>query len=1105
MTDAVLRFLVELKDEGLTKLEQGLLGVGKALTTMSAQTAKAGAGVETSLTRIAAAEKNAAQRSVANTAARQRALKANAAEYRALAATYQHGSQEQVAALLLAEKAEQRLARENAVATGKIKRNYIEAGAAAGLFERDVNKAIRGAISSSGLLSRGRTALALGSTAFLGGASVGLIARSIYNESTKAESVQDRLQAQLKATGISWAAFGDDIEKVVAKESKFAAIDDEDVKSALTENIRATGSLRASYKLLGLEEDIAAGKHIALSTAAGIVSRVYAGSLGILKRYGIVLGSDVKTPLEALIALQDKFAGQAERAGNSTAGAFEKTQNAFRNFEEGVGRGALPVITAELNKLTGAVDNPSLENAGERVGHAIATNVGGAIDKVVTEVRDHWPEIQQDFHAAEHVLEDSAHAAEDLAGALRDIASIVPGKDSLITLLIEGALLKKGLNKIGLGAATNKAGKSGIQAILKKIGIGTAAGGAAEGAGAATATEAGLLSNPITFLAGLGLFGYLQSRKPGATGGTPLDLPPTFNGSQFSTAPLFKNGKVTPATGFGPPLVQLANDATKATDKATGSAIDMEAQYRRLRATAVGTWKDVADAIRANGGDLDADKKKLQDLLKTEQDTARQRVQLLDDAFSRVTDDVDQAFDAKTQQMLDSLSYRVDVVAKGIRESFTLKGDQLTPAERELNALEAIQQRQQLRQGITDARLALGQAVQLGDPQEIEDAQRQLDQAQLAQRQYGLQQRAKLERAAADKARAKAQQDLQSRRDLEKRNLDDTLEQLLQEAEKGKLAGGKLATEVLGELRKYGVDFKDAGDLLGSAFATQLNTDLQTSQDRANKVGDAFERIAKTKDGIKQLVAQVKELAKQLKKAQDAAEGTTIATRIVGGVPKPSLVVKPTPKHAAGGVVDGYGTGDTELAWLTPGELVLNARQQRGLAAQLGMRGATPDRLFAAIQRFAGGGTVRRRDLQRLLRQLGIDAVENVRDTLRIADLQHEHKNVPVSLFKDSTPVHIEDLVREPGLRGLSRDAKLALDARLASAQAHPVIAGLLGGKAPYTDPMLGPTANGGALPRIGSGELANIGESVINLTVELDGDVIARKTQRVLQRRAGR
>lgn len=1086
MTDAVLRFLVELKDDGLIKLEQGLLGVGKSASTMATQTAKAGVGVEASLNRIAAAERSAAQRSVTNAATRQRSLKAQAAEYRSLAATYARGSEEQVSALLLAQKAEQRLARETAIATGQIRASYAERQASATRYDLELSRIGRGAVSRSGLL--GGRALAFGSAAFLGGATAAELARSVFEVSSKAEKADDSMRAQLKASHISWQQYGGEIEKVIAKDAKFAGINKRDVEGTLTDIIRTTGSLRGSYKLLGEAEDVSAGKHIKLSAAGAIVDRVFAGNLGILKRYGIVLGSNVKTPLEALIALQAKFAGQAEAQGNSTEGALEKTQQAFRSFEEGIGRGAFPVIRAELNKLTGAIDDPSLVTAGERFGHTIATNVTRALEDVVREVRDNWPEIKQDFHETADLAHQLATDLSEVARLLRSLGQLNPsgGGGAARTLIdIVGAYK---LLRLASGSKTT---------IAKD-----AAGDAAKlGLAAREAKTFGGALGRIKTIAGTGLVvtiavDYLIHKK---------QVDDKFDRNHLGILPdiadFFSGGNPRPILhDIAHPIAAFFkhSDPTKTTKDAVEAALPsaLTDEYNRLHSVAVGTWKDVSDAIKASGGDLDANRKKLEQLLQTEQDVARQRVQLLDESFSRVTDDVGQAFDAKTQQMLDSLSYRVDVVAKGIRESFTLKGDQLTPAERELAAMDKLAQQRSLRGDLTDAERSLGQAVILGDPKAIDDAQKQVDAAQLAQRRFTLEQRAKVERAAADKARQRAQTELQARRNLEKRHLDDTLAALLKEAENGKLAGGALAGKVVDELRKHGIDFKNAGDLLGKAFSTELQQDLSTVSRRADLVGQAFGRIADTKDRIKQLVVQVKQLAKELKKAQENASNVVITAHIVGGVPKPSLVTK-----AGGGIIPGFGSGDTVPAMLTPGELVLNARQQQGLASQLGIAGATPDKLFAAIQKFGDGGIVR--DRRRLLRLLGLDAVQNTHAALRIGRLTADGKKIPASLRRAYDPVHVEDLLRGSHL---SRGDKLGLEQQLAQAQAHPVLSGLIGGKDPYNDPELGSAALTGNVRPLAGGDLAGATQGgVFNITIELDGEIVARHTQRILQRRAGR
>lgn len=62
-----------------------------------------------------------------------------------------------------------------------------------------------------------------------------------------------------------------------------------------------------------------------------------------------------------------------------------------------------------------------------------------------------------------------------------------------------------------------------------------------------------------------------------------------------------------------------------------------------------------------------------------------------------------------------------------------------------------------------------------------------------------------------------------------------------------------------------------------------------------------------------------------------------------------------TRPSAAGGVMPGHGTGDTVAALLTPGEVVLNRRQQTRIAKKLGVPDS-PFSIFDAAQRFASGG-----------------------------------------------------------------------------------------------------------------------------------------------------
>lgn len=164
----------------------------------------------------------------------------------------------------------------------------------------------------------------------------------------------------------------------------------------------------------------------------------------------------------------------------------------------------------------------------------------------------------------------------------------------------------------------------------------------------------------------------------------------------------------------------------------------------------------------------------------------------------------------------------------------------------------------------------------------------------------------------------------------------------------------------------------------------------------------------------------------------------------------------------AGGRVPGSGKGDTVPAMLTPGEIVLNAGQQRTLGGMIGMPGAGPNALFQFIRdrgaRFGGGGVPGGgsggisippkdlTDLERLLRVLAANAATRAKIAAAGGPSPSgiAGRNTSGAGFvRDVGPVNVVSRVNSL-THGLTRDQKLALELSGAQAQAHPFLTGLV-------------------------------------------------------------
>lgn len=212
------------------------------------------------------------------------------------------------------------------------------------------------------------------------------------------------------------------------------------------------------------------------------------------------------------------------------------------------------------------------------------------------------------------------------------------------------------------------------------------------------------------------------------------------------------------------------------------------------------------------------------------------------DAVDRQTQNILDNFDSATQKLQDNLKVKVNV--KSLGETFTIKVNGKTPAERELEALDRIAEKRSFKRDIFDARQGLAEAFQIGDPNAIRDQQRALQDAETARKRFGLEGRAKTERSAADAQTKTAQESFANQRKRERQAIEDSrqtvrrnieatrtiTEQNLKAAlaaqktlfDRGKETLAQYQTNVKGIMARFNVSIAQAGKDGGKAYADQM-------------------------------------------------------------------------------------------------------------------------------------------------------------------------------------------------------------------------------------------------------------------------------------------
>jgi hypothetical protein len=294
-------------------------------------------------------------------------LRAEAAAFRSVAASAAAGSKEQIAAANLATEAERRLAASMGLASAEATKLRASTHGAS----REIDHAARGALSGSGLFhSFGRT-LAFASGGFLAFEGLSRFIEESVSVAREAAVGQAQLAAQMKASGESFAASSEEVEKARLSMARFG-FTSEDVDKALILLDRGTGSISKSIDLLGLTADLARAKNLDFAAAANVVAKVFGGQTTALRRAVPGLNANAKG-WDLIREAQEKLAGQAA-AGTTASQRFAATLHETQRI---LGEALLPTLNTYLEKLSVWLDRMNesgrLQRNVETTAHLLST------------------------------------------------------------------------------------------------------------------------------------------------------------------------------------------------------------------------------------------------------------------------------------------------------------------------------------------------------------------------------------------------------------------------------------------------------------------------------------------------------------------------------------------------------------------------------------------------------------------------------------------------------------------------------------------------------------------------------------------------------------
>lgn len=259
--------------------------------------------------------------------------------------------------------------------------------------------------SRFGKMSAAAKAAAVGGVAVLGAGMIKLGVDSV-KAAQDAEASMARTRKMVEAAGISWEKHAGQIDKASQAAAR-KGFDDEKAAESIARLTSSTKDVNEAIRLNAIAMDVARGRNLSLEQATNLVVKAHMGQAGAVRRLGIDVDKSA-TSQQLLAAMQQKFAGQADAYGRTTAGAADRLRASWENFQESVGQKVLPILARLLQRMADFADwmtanwpriwadvrryaQPILEWLGPLVKNVMGV-VQGAVELVVNILQGDWKE-----------------------------------------------------------------------------------------------------------------------------------------------------------------------------------------------------------------------------------------------------------------------------------------------------------------------------------------------------------------------------------------------------------------------------------------------------------------------------------------------------------------------------------------------------------------------------------------------------------------------------------------------------------------------------------------------------------------------------------------
>lgn len=268
------------------------------------------------------------------------------------------------------------------------------------------------------------------------------------------EQNMNRLMRTVENSGAAYDGAAADVEAFIRKQQQLAFTDDE-VRESLNLLVTQTGDLGEAMELQATASDLARFGNIDLEKATRLLLKADAESYAALGKLGIRIDENA-TKEEALQAVREATAGQAEEFASSTAGTLMRIQDSVGEAFETVGAAILPLVEGPLKAFADWLQSPEVQQGITDLATAVGTFLTDAfktlqsILDVVVPIIKPFAEAFMDFFST---IQSGTPFMDALGNLFGDLGKAVSGAWDVIGPAL-GDLIKNVWNWITENAPT---------------------------------------------------------------------------------------------------------------------------------------------------------------------------------------------------------------------------------------------------------------------------------------------------------------------------------------------------------------------------------------------------------------------------------------------------------------------------------------------------------------------------------------------------------------------------------------------------------------------------------------------------------------------------